>query len=204
MRRAAFAGSFDPWTDGHTKVVLAGLQLFDEVIVMVADNPLKKYMFSDSERVQIADTSIMYELARREVDVSRCRVIRMAEGYTADHAKALGCCALLRGIRCGSNPMATQAEIETEETVAHFARARGIETAVVMTGSLVSSTRIRSRSAPEYDGQTITMGISECPAVVKLVNSGLERARLELMPPSPLPARILDSVATPLTGEEPF
>ena len=42
MRRALYAGSFDPTTNGHLWVVEQGAQLFDELIVVIGQNPSKK------------------------------------------------------------------------------------------------------------------------------------------------------------------
>jgi pantetheine-phosphate adenylyltransferase len=40
-RRALYAGSFDPPTHGHMWVIEEGARLFDELIVVVGQNPLK-------------------------------------------------------------------------------------------------------------------------------------------------------------------
>ena len=41
-RIAVFPGSFDPFTIGHEGIVLRALSLFDELIIAVGSNALKK------------------------------------------------------------------------------------------------------------------------------------------------------------------
>ena len=41
MRKAVYAGSFDPITNGHIDVVRGSLRVFDKVVVAVAHNPRK-------------------------------------------------------------------------------------------------------------------------------------------------------------------
>ncbi|MGN0814396.1 MAG: pantetheine-phosphate adenylyltransferase [Candidatus Coproplasma sp.] len=53
MKKAVFAGSFDPPTIGHEEVVCESLKIFDKVIVAVLDNPQKKTLFTVEERVNL-------------------------------------------------------------------------------------------------------------------------------------------------------
>lgn len=53
MRRAVYAGSFDPLTNGHLWMVEQGIKLFDELIVAIGINPDKKYTFSVEERMRL-------------------------------------------------------------------------------------------------------------------------------------------------------
>ena len=43
---AVFPGSFDPFTIGHEAIVKRALSLFDEIIIAVGANALKKSYFS--------------------------------------------------------------------------------------------------------------------------------------------------------------
>jgi pantetheine-phosphate adenylyltransferase len=82
MLRAAFPGSFDPPTLGHIDIVQRAASLFDELLVVVAENRQKKYLFSAAERVamikelvkghknvmvETCDTLIVEFLRRRDV-----------------------------------------------------------------------------------------------------------------------------------------
>lgn len=114
MRKALFAGSFDPVTIGHLEIVKRGLALFDQVIVAIGTNNTKKYMFSMEERLAMLQASF--------ADEDRVLVTRY-DTLTVDFAKAKGAGCLLRGIRNGSDlnyekPIATinkylNAEVET-------------------------------------------------------------------------------------------
>ncbi|MEK7828042.1 MAG: adenylyltransferase/cytidyltransferase family protein, partial [Thermodesulfobacteriota bacterium] len=48
---AVYPGSFDPITNGHVDIIKRGLGVFDELIVLIANNPNKKTLFSVEERV---------------------------------------------------------------------------------------------------------------------------------------------------------
>lgn len=54
MTRAVVPGSFDPITKGHLDIISRCAVLFDEVIVGVAENVSKRYMFTIEERVELA------------------------------------------------------------------------------------------------------------------------------------------------------
>ena len=51
MRRAVYAGSFDPITFGHLWMIEQGSRLFDELVVAIGLNPEKKYAFPLNDRL---------------------------------------------------------------------------------------------------------------------------------------------------------
>ncbi len=53
MKKAVFAGSFDPVTVGHEEVIKTSLKIFDKVIVAVLENPQKSFLFDIDERVNL-------------------------------------------------------------------------------------------------------------------------------------------------------
>ncbi|MDR1986099.1 MAG: pantetheine-phosphate adenylyltransferase [Treponema sp.] len=65
MLKAVFPGSFDPPTLGHLNIIERASSLFDELVVVVAENPQKKYLFSAEERV-----TLLQELAGPQKNVS--------------------------------------------------------------------------------------------------------------------------------------
>jgi pantetheine-phosphate adenylyltransferase len=67
--KAAFPGSFDPPTLGHLNIIQRAAAIFDELVVVVAKNHQKKYLFSADERV-----SMLRRLAdgRQNVAVTVC------------------------------------------------------------------------------------------------------------------------------------
>ena len=53
MLKAAFPGSFDPPTLGHIDIIQRAAGIFDELLVVVAENRQKKYLFSAEERAEM-------------------------------------------------------------------------------------------------------------------------------------------------------
>ena len=45
-----YAGSFDPFTNGHLHVVKVSAKLFDKVIIGIGINPTKKRRFNTNQR----------------------------------------------------------------------------------------------------------------------------------------------------------
>ncbi len=54
MRRAVYPGTFDPMTRGHEDLVRRASQLFDYVVVAIAESRVKKPFFTLEERVGMA------------------------------------------------------------------------------------------------------------------------------------------------------
>lgn len=53
MKRAVYAGTFDPLTLGHADVAARAARLFDEVVVAIGHNPGKQRMLSLDERLSV-------------------------------------------------------------------------------------------------------------------------------------------------------
>ncbi len=51
MKRAVFAGTFDPVTNGHLDLMQRALRMFDHLTVAVAEGAEKGVLFSQEERV---------------------------------------------------------------------------------------------------------------------------------------------------------
>lgn len=50
MKKAIYAGSFDPVTLGHMDIIERAANLFDCLVVAVLENPNKKSLFTVEER----------------------------------------------------------------------------------------------------------------------------------------------------------
>lgn len=91
MTKVLYPGSFDPMTKGHMNIVEQASDLFDEVIIAVMQNPLKKSgLFTLEERMEI-----IKELYQRMDNV---RVIS-GSGAAVDVALLNECKAIIRGLR---------------------------------------------------------------------------------------------------------
>jgi pantetheine-phosphate adenylyltransferase len=97
---AIYAGSFDPITNGHLWMIAEGAKLFDKLIVLVADNPNKKCLFSVYGRIEMVNDAIGYELDTNELNIEVCQ---LENEYTIKRAKEKGAAYLLRGIRTVSD-----------------------------------------------------------------------------------------------------
>lgn len=93
---ALYAGSFDPFTNGHLSVLRAGLRCFDNVTIAIGVHSSKKGVFSYDERKTLIETV----LAEDALDASRVQVTSF-DGLVVDAAKARGATILLRGLRDG-------------------------------------------------------------------------------------------------------
>ena len=57
-RKAVYAGSFDPLTNGHLWMINKGLELFDHLTVAIGINPDKDYTYGVDERLGILEKSL--------------------------------------------------------------------------------------------------------------------------------------------------
>ena len=91
MTKVLYPGSFDPITKGHMNIVNQASELFDEVVIGVMQNPLKKNsFFTLEERVEI-----IKELYQK---VNNVKVI-LGSGAAVDVALINECKAIIRGLR---------------------------------------------------------------------------------------------------------
>ncbi len=58
-RRAIYSGTFDPITNGHMDIIKRALQVFDEVIVAVANSNAKNPMFDTDTRVKLVEKATL-------------------------------------------------------------------------------------------------------------------------------------------------
>jgi pantetheine-phosphate adenylyltransferase len=99
---AVFPGSFDPFTIGHEAIVRRALNLFDEVIIAVGANTLKKSFYPLETR-----ESMIKKVFQNESKVK----VDHYEGLTVDYCKKIGAGYIIRGLR-------TSADFEFERAIA--------------------------------------------------------------------------------------
>lgn len=99
-RKAVYAASLDPITNGHMNVVERVAPLYDELVVLVAVDPRKKYMFSVEERAGMVRESVAH-LSNVSVDVCVGR-------YAVKYTEEIGARVVIRGVRNASDMEAEQ------------------------------------------------------------------------------------------------
>lgn len=99
---AVFPGSFDPFTIGHEGIVRRALELFDEIIIAVGANALKKNYYPLDVRKKMI-TNVFRNEPRISVD--------HYEGLTVEYCRKKGARYILRGLR-------TAADFEFERAIA--------------------------------------------------------------------------------------
>lgn len=91
---ALYPGTFDPITNGHLDIIRRAGNLFDEVIVAVADSRDKKPMFTLDERVTMVNAAIE--------ELGNVRVVGF-DNLTVDLAASLEAKIIIRGLRAVSD-----------------------------------------------------------------------------------------------------
>ncbi|MHB8707625.1 MAG: pantetheine-phosphate adenylyltransferase [Desulfuromonadales bacterium] len=91
---AVYPGSFDPITYGHLDIIERGLEVFDEIVVAVAQNVDKKGLFTTDERIALIRQAVG--------DNPRLRVDTF-KGLLVDYVVGQGARVILRGLRAVSD-----------------------------------------------------------------------------------------------------
>jgi pantetheine-phosphate adenylyltransferase len=94
MKKCVFAGSFDPPTLGHKKIVEDCLTLFDEVVVAILVNPDKAPMFPLEQREEMLGLTFGKN--------KRIKVV-VSTGTAGDLLEKEGTDFYVRGIRNGTD-----------------------------------------------------------------------------------------------------
>jgi len=92
-RRAIYSGTFDPITNGHIDIIKRALQVFDEVIVAVANSNTKNPMFDTQTRV------LLVEKATKGMNVQA----KAFNTLLVDFAKSEDINIIIRGLRAVSD-----------------------------------------------------------------------------------------------------
>ena len=90
MKRAIYAGSFDPVTLGHLDIIKRSSEIFDEIIIGVLNNSAKSPLFSVEERVNMLEESTKA--------IANCKVTSFS-GLLIDFAKQMDTNVIVRGLR---------------------------------------------------------------------------------------------------------
>lgn len=120
QRIAIYPGSFDPITNGHLDIAERGLKLFDKVIVAILKNPVKSFLFTVEERLEMLEVSFQ-KYPNVEVETF--------DGLLVDYAAKRKSHAILRGMRAVSD-----FEYEFQLALMNRRLNREVQTVFLMTG----------------------------------------------------------------------
>lgn len=87
-------GSFDPPTNGHINLIERASVLFENVVVVVADNLKKNYLFSPEERLELLKECVV-PFKNVSVDLTHTLV--------AEYARMHNITIIIRGVRNASD-----------------------------------------------------------------------------------------------------
>lgn len=88
--RALYAGTFDPFTNGHQDILERALDIFEEITILVAKSPTKRAILDTETRVKII----------KEIFKGNKKIrVDYWEGLTVDYAKKEKIGVIIRGLR---------------------------------------------------------------------------------------------------------
>lgn len=132
-RAAIYPGTFDPLTNGHVSLIRRGCEIFDKVIVAVANDTYKNTLFNIDERVEMA-RAVFADSPQVEVEAF--------SGLLVDYVERTGSSVILRGLRAVSD-----FEYEFQLALMNRKLKRHIQTVFLMTDYqwlFTSSTIVKS------------------------------------------------------------
>lgn len=139
MKNIAYAGTFDPMTDGHLAVIKEASQIADEVTVYIAENSNKTTYLPLEVRLETVKSILKNQGIKSHVEV-------VNKEYVAVYAKEQGIDYMIRGIR---NTIDFDYENILQKTNAEFLG--GAKTLFIMPTTkleMVSSSYIKSLMGP--------------------------------------------------------
>lgn len=133
-----YAGSFDPFTNGHLDIVKRSLSICKTLYIVLGINSAKKTLFSEEERINLIKQTI-----DKEIDFLNGTHIKVFSysGLIVDCARQTGANVLVRGVR-------SSADFEYEMNLATINKSlnSNVETVFIPTTpelSIVSSSMVK-------------------------------------------------------------
>mgnify|MGYP000458629443 CR=1 FL=1 len=91
VKKAVYAGSFDPVTKGHLWIIEQTAKMFDHVVIALGENVEKKYSFSLETRQKLLK-QVTHGLANVEIT-------QFSNQFLIHYAREIGAQYIVRGIR---------------------------------------------------------------------------------------------------------
>ena len=134
MKVAMYSGSFNPVHNGHLDIIKRASEIFDTLIVLIADNPNKEYNVSAEVRAELILKAL------EGYDTEKIEVVILPKGYTvAEFALNEEIDVIIRGVRDSK-------DLEFENVMSYVNRNNGVETLYMPSNpeySMISSTMIK-------------------------------------------------------------
>ncbi len=92
-RMAVYPGTFDPITNGHVDIIRRSLEVFDKVVVAIADNVRKAPLFTIAERMEFIRSSVP------DASAAGCVLVDSFQGLLVDYCVQRGVHTVIRGLR---------------------------------------------------------------------------------------------------------
>ncbi|QEN14335.1 pantetheine-phosphate adenylyltransferase [Mycolicibacterium sp. ELW1] len=131
MSGALCPGSFDPVTLGHVDIFERAAAQFDDVVVAILVNPIKRGMFDVDERIAMINESTTH-LSNLRVEAS--------EGLVVDFVRSRGLSAIVKGLRTGTD---YEYELHMAQMNKHIAGVDTVFVAAAPQYSFVSSSLVK-------------------------------------------------------------
>src|SRR3989338_356797 len=136
LKTAIYPGSFGPITNGHIDLIERATQIFDRVIVVEANNPQKKTIFTIQERMDM--------IKQVTANIKGIKV-ESFDGLVIEFARKKKVNVLIRGLR-----MLSDFEYEFQMALTNRRLAETIETVFLMPSegySFLSSTLLKEAAS---------------------------------------------------------
>jgi pantetheine-phosphate adenylyltransferase len=147
MKKAIYAGTFDPITFGHIDVIIRATKIFDQIVVGISAGP-KTTLFSHKERIKLARQVFA---GNKNIEVLGFSILLV------DFAKKIGAQTIIRGMRAVSD-----FDYELQLTLMNRKLAPRIETIFLMPSEkyiFVSSSLVKEIAALKGDISKLVPGI---------------------------------------------
>ena len=129
---ALYPGSFNPITNGHLDIIKRSANLFDKLIIILANHPLKQMDFSVQTRLEFIQ-KVTKSMSNVQVEYFEGLLVSAVEKYNAD--------VIVRSLRCVSD-----FEYEVQMAMTNKSLNTKAETIFLVSDpqySFISSSRVR-------------------------------------------------------------
>lgn len=164
MIRAVFPGTFDPIHHGHIDIARRASRLFDEVIVAVYDQPIKKLLFSPEKRIKLAELTLQ--------SIPNVKTMGYS-GLTVDFCHQIDAQVIVRGLRVFSD-----FEYEFRMALANHRLSPDIEVVAFITNkdhTFLSGATVREIAALNGDVSSMVPKVVEKALIARFKELGSEQ-----------------------------